>query len=195
MTYLLTSCKSVKIQNYFRIYDNEDLVYKFQNDSSGMTSFYDDTLTCKIIVRRGVLGNRYDENFNIFYFDKSNLTNSPKEENPFYEFSYFFDNGNLYIGQHESRSFNPIFSSQFKFLIPNKIHKGDSFTFNGSDYKSVFTFIDIEDFQWHKLPILKCLKFSITEVYSKKTYFIWLTKKWGLVKWTKPNGEYGIMYE
>ena len=185
----------MKIQNYFRTYDNEDLIYKFQRDSSRLTSFYDDTLTCRIIVRRGVLRDRYDENFNIFYFDKSNIINSPKNESPFYEFSYFFDKGNLYIGQHESKSLNPIPFSQFKFLIPSKIHKGDSFTFEGSDYKSVFTFIAIEDLQWHKLPALKCLKFSITEVYSKKTYYIWLSKKWGIVKWTKPNGEYGIMYE
>ena len=191
----MTSCKSVKIQQYFRTYDNENLTYKFQKDSLGLTNFYDDTLTCKIIVRHGVLGKRYYENFNIFYFEKSNLANSKKEESPFYEFSYFFDKGNLYIGQNEGRSLNPMFATQFKMLIPSKIKKGDSFVFTGSDYKSVFNFIGIEDFQWHKLPILKCLKFSITEVYANKIYYIWLSKKWGMVKWTKPNGEYGIMYE
>lgn len=194
-TCLVISCKSVKIQNYFRTYDNESLVYKFQKENSGLTTFYDDTLTCKIVVRHGVLGNRYDENFNIFSFEKTNLPISPIQESPFNEFSYFFDKGNLYVGRYENTSSNPLFFSQFKLLIPNKIKKGESFIFKGSDYKCEFTFIDVENFQWHKLPTLKCLKFSITEVYSKRTYYVWLAKKWGIVKWTKPNGDIGIMYE
>ena len=193
--YLLTACKTVSVKKYFRIYDNEDIVYKFQKDSLGIKSYYDDTLATKIIVRRGVFPNHYDQNFNLFYFDKSDLSNSPKELSPFYNFTYCFDNGKLYIGQNLSRFSNPLYYSRFKLLIPGKIKKGENFIFEGSDYKSIFNFVGIEDYKWHNLPTLKCLKFSITEVYSNKVYYIWLAKKWGLVKWINPNGEEGIMYK
>lgn len=151
--YLLTSCKTAKIQQYFRTYDNESLRYKFKRDSLGIISYYDDTLTCRIVVRRGVFWKRYDKNFDVFYFDKSNVPNSSEKENPFYDFAFCFDKGNLYGGKSLSISMNPMFYSKMKLIIPSKVSKGDSAVFIGSDYKSVFTFIDFEDFEWHKLGI------------------------------------------
>ena len=188
---LLTSCKTVKIQGYFRTYDQEQLIYKFKTDSS----FYDDTLTCKILVRNKIFWKRVDQNFDIFYFDKSNLQNSSEKENPFFGFSFCFEKGNLYAAQYFDKSPNRMSSSLMKLFIPSKIKSGDNFNYQGSDYKGTLTFIGFEDLHWHRLGLQKCLKFSYSEAYPKRTYYMWFTKKWGLIQWTKPNGDEGIMYE
>jgi hypothetical protein len=192
---LLTSCRTIKIQDYLRTYDQEQLIYKFQTDSSGHNIFYDDTLTCKLLVRHNIFWKRLDQNFDIFYFEKSNLKNSSEKDNPFFEFSFCFDNGNLYADKYFDKSANRMSSSLMKLLIPSKIKKGDSFIYQGSDYRGTMKFVGFEDLQWHKLRIQKCLKFSYEETYPKRTYYMWFTKKWGLIKWTKPNGDVGIMYE
>jgi hypothetical protein len=191
----MTSCNAVRIQEYFRTYDEEHLIYKFKRDSVGFRTFYDDTLTCKVIVRHKVFWKQLDRNFNVFYFNKSNLTFSSMRENPFLNFSYCFDKGNLYAEQYFDKSANRMSGSEMKLLMPSKIKKGDSFIYQGSDYKGKFTFLEFDQIQWHNLGLQKCLKFSYEIAYPKQTYYIWLTKKWGIIKWTKPNGDEGIMYE
>jgi hypothetical protein len=193
--YLLTSCRTVKIQEYFRTYDLENLIYKFKRDSSGFTTFYDDTLTCRIIVRNKIFSKNPDQNFDVFYFDKSNLSMSPEWESPFFGFSYCFNRRNLYAEQYFDKSPGRMSGNGMKLLIPSRIRIGDSFMYQGSDYKGKLTFIEFEDLQWHHFELHKCLKFSYEEVFSKSTYYIWFTKKWGIIKWTKPNGDEGTLYE
>jgi hypothetical protein len=195
LTALLHSCKSITIAKHIRAYDNEQFIYKFQTDSLGKLYYYGDTLTCRMLVRKGVLGKMNNKNFDVFYFEKPVSANSTYDSNPFDRLTFCFDKGNLYIGHDLSRGLNPMFGNKMVLLMPSKIRKGEVFTFKGSDYKFELIFLGFESLKWHNLGFQNCLKFSVNIGYSKKTHYVWFSQKWGIIKWIMPNGNEGVLYE
>jgi hypothetical protein len=198
LTVLSFSCRTANFSDHVRVYDNDTLIYHFMKDSAGKLLAYYDTLVCKIIVRRGVVRHDLNANRDVFYFETphhpdTGATDIFTSDIPVNQFSYCFEKGDLYIGDHIGRTLNPIFMPM-SMVIPDKVKAGKTYFYRSGDYKREFTFVRKEDIRWGEMLIKDALVFSIafsSRQGLKTTDTVWLARTWGLVQWKRLDGYTG----
>jgi hypothetical protein len=194
----IVSCSGYKIAEHFHPYDNDTLIYRFTKDSASITIAYNDTLVCKMMVRRGVILTHSEENRVIFYYQTSASSHDSQNDIftsdiPLNQFSYCLDEGNLYMDNSI-----PVLSNKMivpmKKLLPKKVKTGNTYEFKNGDYQKRYSLVSTEDLNWGPMFIKNTLKFAISfrsRQGFRTTDTIWMAKKWGIVKWKKANGYLG----
>lgn len=192
------SCKTIRLSNYLSVYDDEMYVYHFVKDSSGIIHSYDDTVTCKMLVRKGVLANNFHQNHDIFYYESSRAIDTSTvdiftSDIPWNQFTYCFWKGNLYMGDDIVRNHNPMYGDMVR-TIPKKVKFNSVYTYHNGDYIKSYRFHGLEDIAYDTNVVRNTLKVSIgfdSREGFKTTDTIWLIKKFGVFKWSRPDGYVG----